>query len=135
MQEMSQGNKSTGLQARHYAIIVLVIATALIHLAAARDPILFPGGADPLFTLNGLGYLGLLGAYFLPIPFLQSRHRLVWYALVGYVILTIVAWLVIWVGLNVIAQHVAFFSRDSVYGVPAKIIEVILLFLLRQDKP
>ena len=34
-----------------------------------------------------------------------------------------------------IAQHVAFFSRDSIYGVPAKIIEVILLFLLRQDKP
>jgi hypothetical protein len=135
MQEMSHGRKSTGLQPRQYAIILLVIATGLIHLAAARDPVLFPGGIDPLFTLNGLGYLSLLGAYFLPIPFLQSRHRLVWWVLVGYIIVTIVAWLVIWVGMNVIAQHVPFFSRDSVYGVPAKIIEVTLLFLLRQDKP
>ena len=73
MQEMSQGNKSTGLQARHYAIIVLVVATALLHLAASRDPVLFPGGPDPLFTLNGLGYLGLLGAYFLLQPLASIR--------------------------------------------------------------
>ncbi len=135
MQEISHERKSAALQARHYAIIVLVIATALIHLAAARDRVLFPGGPDLLFTLNGLGYLGLLAAYFLPIPFLQARHNLVWYVLFGYIILTIVAWLVIWVGMNVIAQQVPFFSRDSVYGVPAKIIELVLLYLLWRDKP
>ncbi len=135
MQEMSRSNRTAGLRGRHYAIIVLVIATALIHLAAAQDRVLFPGGTDPLFTLNGIGYLGLLAVYFLPIPFLQRQHKIVWWILFGYVILTIVAWLVIWVGMNVIAQHVAFFSRDSVYGVPAKIIEVVLLFLLWQDKP
>ena len=85
--------------------------------------------------MNGLGYLGLLGAYFLPIPFFQQRHKLVWQVLFGYVILTIVAWLVIWVGLNVIGQGAPFFSRDSIYGVPAKIIEVVLLSLLWRDKP
>jgi hypothetical protein len=123
------------LTARHYAIIVLVLATAALHLSAALDKILFPAGPDPLFLLNGLGYLVLLGAYFLPIPFLQQRHKLVWWALFGYVILTIVAWLAIWVGINVIGNHVPFFSHDSLYGVPAKIIEVVLLFLLWRDKP
>ena len=119
-----------------YFIIILVLATAALHFAAAFDRALFPDGTpDPLFTLNGLGYLGLLGAFYLPIPFFQQRHKLVWQVLFGYVILTIVAWLVIWVGMNVIAQSVPFFSRDSVYGVPAKIIELILLYLLWQEKP
>jgi hypothetical protein len=116
-------------------IILGVIATAVLHLFAAFDRILFPEGPDPLFMLNGLGYLGLLGAYFLPISFFQQRHKLVWWALFSYIILTIVAWVVIWVGINVIANGVPFFSHDSVYGVPAKIIEIILLFLLWRDKP
>jgi hypothetical protein len=135
MQATHIESKATHLQARHYAIIVLGLITAFMHIAAALDHQLFPDGPDPLFLLNGLGYLGLLGAYFLPISFFQSRHRLVWSVLFGYVILTIVAWLVIWVGINVIGNHVAFFSRDSLYGVPAKISEVIMLFLLWRDKP
>ena len=124
------------LKTRQYVIIILVIATAALHLAAAFDRVLFPEGTpDPLFLLNGLGYVGLLGAYFLPIPFFQTRHKLVWWALFVYVILTIVAWLAIWVGINVIANGVPFFGRDSIYGVPAKTIEIILLFLLWRDKP
>jgi hypothetical protein len=135
MQGMTHANRLTRLETRHYAIIVLVIATALLHFGAALDRQLFPEGPDPLFLLNALGYLGLLAAYFLPIPFLQERHRLVWWALFIYIIVTIVAWLVIWVGLNVIAQGVPFFSRDTVYGGPAKLIEIVLLFLLWRDKP
>jgi hypothetical protein len=124
------------LKTNQYVIILLVLATAILHLAAAFDRVLFPDGVpDPLFLLNGLGYLGLLGAYFLPIPFFQQRHKLVWQVLFVYVIVTIVAWLIIWVGINVIGQGVPFFSRDSIYGVPAKIIEVILLSLLSRDKP
>ena len=124
------------LKTNHYIIIVLVLATAILHLAAAFDTVLFPNGVpDPLFVLNGLGYLGLLGAYFLPIPFFQERHKLIWQVLFGYVIVTILAWLIIWVGMNVIAQGAPFFSRDSIYGVPAKIIEVALLALLWKDKP
>lgn len=123
------------LKGLHYAIIVLVLFTAAMHLGAAFDPILFPDARpDPLFTLNGLGYLGLLGAYFLPIGFLQSKHHLVWWALVGYIILTIVAWLAIWVVMNVVLGGQPFFGHDSVYGVPSKIAEVILLILLRRDK-
>jgi hypothetical protein len=135
MQEMTHAGGMTRLQGRHYAIILLVVATALVHFAAALDRVLFPDGPDPLFILNGIGYLGLLAAYFLPIRFLQQRHKLVWWALFGYVILTIVAWLVIWVGINVIGNHVAFFSRDSIYGVPAKLMELVILYLLWRDKP
>jgi hypothetical protein len=124
------------IKTNQYPIIILILATAILHLAAAFDRVLFPDGVpDPLFLLNGLGYLGLLGAYFLPIPFFQQNHKLVRQVLIGYVILTIVAWLVIWVGINVIGNGVPFFSRDSIYGVPAKIIEVILLSLLRREKP
>ncbi len=123
------------LTGKQIVILIGVLATALLHLGAAFDKILFPGGPDPLFTLNGLGYLGLLGAFFLPIPFFQQRHKLVWWVLFVYIIITIIAWLVIWVGLNVIAQGVPFFSHDSLYGVPAKVIEVILLVLLWQEKP
>jgi hypothetical protein len=123
------------LSTRQYGIILLGLFTALLHLAAAFDKTLFPDFPDPLFILNGLGFIGLLGAYFLPIKFFQERHKLVWQTLFGYVILTIVAWLVIWVGLNVIKDGVPFFSHDSLYGVPAKIAEVILLGLLQSDKP
>jgi len=123
------------LKPLHYVIIVLILVTAFMHFGAAFDKQLFPDGPDPLFSLNGLGYLGLLLAYFLPISFLQSRHRLVWWVLVVYVIVTIIAWLIIWVVMNVIMGGQPFFGRDSLYGVPAKIAEVILLFLLRRDKP
>jgi hypothetical protein len=123
------------LTAKHYGILVLGLFTAVMHLLAAVDKILFPDGPDPLFLLNGLGYIGLLGAYFLPIPFFQQRHKLVRSVLIGYVILTIVAWIFIWVIQYVIIQGTPFFSHDSLYGVPSKIAEVILLFLLRSDKP
>ena len=124
--------KLSGIQ---IGIILVVLITAVLHLAAAFDKILFPESPDPLFILNGLGYLGLLGAYFLPIPFFQQRHKLVWGALVAFAIVTIIAWLVIWVGFSVIRDGIPFFSHDSIYGVPAKIDELILLALLWKDKP
>ena len=123
------------LNGKQYGIVLFVVFTAVLHLAAAFDKVLFPDSPDPLFILNGLGYLGLLGAYFLPIKFFQDRHKLAWRALFGYAILTIVAWLVIWVGFSVIRDGIPFFSHDSIYGVPAKIAELALLGLLWSDKP
>ena len=67
------------LTGKHYGIILAVLITAGLHLATAFDKILFPDGPDPLFILNGLGYLGLLGAYFLPIPLwclAGNRHKM-----------------------------------------------------------
>lgn len=117
-----------------YGIILATLVTALAHLLAAFDKMLFPDHVDPLFLLNGLGFLGLLGAYFLPIPFFQQRHELVRKGLIGFAILTIAAWVFIWVIQYVIINGTPFFSHDSLYGVPAKIAEVILILLLRIDK-
>lgn len=122
------------LTSKQIGIALTGLATAALHVGAALDQVLFPTGPDPLFLLNAFGYVGLLGAYFLPIPFFQQRHGLVRWALIGFAILTILAWIFIWVIQYVIIQGVPFFSRDSWYGVPAKICEVILLSLLWSDK-
>ena len=117
-----------------YGIIIATLVTAVAHLLASFDKILFPDHVDPLFLLNGLGFLGLLGAYFLPIPVFQQRHNLVRIALMAFAAITIAAWVFIWVIQYVIINGTPFFSHDSLYGVPAKIAEVILILLLRADK-
>jgi len=121
------------LTGKHYGIIITALITAIMHLMAAFDKQLFPDGPDPLFLLNGLGYLGLLGAYFLPISIFRQNHTLVRQGMILYAIVTIVAWLVIWVGFYVIRDGFSFFDHDSVYGIPAKIAEVVLIFFLRSD--
>jgi hypothetical protein len=122
------------LTSRHYGIIVFGLITAVLHLAAAFDKQLFSHGPDPLFILNGLGYLGLLGAYFLPIPFFQQKHNLVRQGFTLYAFITILAWIWIWVIQYVIIGGENFFGRDSIYGIPAKLAEVALIILLRADR-
>jgi len=119
---------------KQYGIIGMTLITAVLHLLAAVDKQLFPDGADPLFILNGLGYLGLLGAYFLPISFFQNKHGMVRWAFIGYAILTIAVWIFIWVIQYVIIGGENFFAHDSLYGIPAKTAEVVLIFCLRADK-
>ena len=119
---------------RDYGIIAAALITAVLHFAAAFDKTLFPAGADPLFILNGVGYLGILGAYVLPITFFQEKHNLVRIGFMGYAALTIAAWIFIWVIQSVIIGGSPFFAHDSLYGVPAKIAEVVLILLLRADK-
>src|SRR5512133_3296151 len=104
------------LSGRHYAIIILTLITAFLHLAAALDKQLFPDGPDPIFILNGLGYLGLLGAYFLPMSFFQERHELVRRGYILFAIITTAAWLVIPVGFSLSPNGIPFFSLDSLYG-------------------
>ena len=110
------------LTGKHYGIIFFTLATALLHLS------LLPRlGLDPI-ALNGLGYLALLGAYFLPIPFFQERHRLVWWALMGYTVLTFVLWIIL---------GEKDFSKDisSMIGYYAKAAELFLIGFLLADKP
>jgi len=58
-----------------------------VHLS-----LLFP---DPVFILNGIGYLTLLAALYLPVPRLVPHRRVVRWALVGYATLTILSWVAI----------------------------------------
>ena len=80
------GGLASGLML--FVILELTLATAAIHLSL--------GGV--LFTLNGLGYLGLGAAYLasvvLPIPLVRSFSWLPRVGLAGYAVVTIVAYLV-----------------------------------------
>lgn len=90
------------------AIIVLTLGTALTHLTLN-----FP---DPIFILNGLGYLTLLGALVLPFPALDPYRRSARWLLIGFTALTIVLWLVI--------------GQRSTIGYVNKLNEVLLLLCL-----
>lgn len=68
-------------------VILLTLFAAAVHLS-----LLFP---DPAFILNGLGYLTLLAALYLPFPQLVPYQRVVRWALIGYATLTILLWVAI----------------------------------------
>ena len=114
------------LTGKRYGIIFFTLATALPHLsfypyyAAQGRPF------DPI-VLNGLGYLALLAAYFLPIQFFQRSHRLVWWALFGYTVLTILLWIML-------GDKQFVTGTSSAIGYYAKAVEIILLAFLWADK-
>jgi hypothetical protein len=89
-------------------IVLLALATALIHLQLA-----FP---DPAFILNGLGYLALLAALYLPIPQISRYRNAVRWVLIGYTALTIFLWII--------------FGARTPIGYAAVAIEVALIALL-----
>jgi hypothetical protein len=69
-------------------VILLTLFAATVHIS-----LLFP---DLVFILNGLGYVTLLAALYLPISRLMDHRRVVvvrW-TLIGYVTLTILLWVV-----------------------------------------
>lgn len=110
------------LTVKHYGIILFGLATAILHLSLFSTM-----GFDPI-VLNGLGYLALLGAYFLPIPFLQQRHNLVWWALMGYTVLTFVLWIIMG-DKNFVP------GTSSATGYYAKAAELFLMGFLLADRP
>jgi hypothetical protein len=92
-------------------IVALTLITAVVHLTLS-----FP---DPVFILNGLGYLSLLAALFLPLPFARDHRQLVRYAFMGFTALTIFLWVLI--GLR------------TFEGYATKAVELVLLGLLYAD--
>jgi cellulose synthase/poly-beta-1,6-N-acetylglucosamine synthase-like glycosyltransferase len=70
-------------------IVLAAVATASIHIVLAFQ---FPGGVDPVFVLNGLGYLVLTALMFLPMPILDRYRNLVRWILIVYTLVTVVAW-------------------------------------------
>ncbi|NJN81352.1 MAG: hypothetical protein HC802_03095 [Caldilineaceae bacterium] len=70
-----------------YGIILLTLTTALIHIS-----LLFP---DTLFILNGLGFLVLLAALYLPIAQLRPYQGMVRWLLIAYTAVTLIIWIFI----------------------------------------
>ena len=93
-------------------VVVLTVTTAIIHLYLGLSSGL------PLFVLNGLGYLTLLAALYMPIPRLDPYRNAIRWLLVGFAALTILLWLVITGG------------NSTALGYIDKIVEVLLIALL-----
>ena len=109
------------LTGKHYGIIISALATAFLHLTLYSKM-----GPDPI-VLNGLGYLALLGAYFLPIPLFQERRKLVWWGMVGYTVLTIILWVIM-------GDKIFVAGTSSAIGYYAKAAEIVLLGFLWADR-
>lgn len=110
-------------------IILTTLITAGVHLYLVSE-LIAEGLSPTLFLLNGLGYLGLLTALFLPQPlverFLPAGLARVYrpffrYALMGYALLTIFLWLV----MNGMRTPIAFID---------KLAEITLVILLWLDR-
>jgi hypothetical protein len=93
-------------------IILLALATAGIHFS-----LVFP---SVMFILNALGYLTLLAAYFLPLPFVKENRDLVRWIFIGFTAVTILGW-------------VAIGDKSVTLGYITKAIEVVLIALLWFD--
>ncbi len=93
-------------------IVVLTLITALFHLHLATNP------TEDLrlwFLLNGIGYIVLLVALYLPQ--LAYYQRFVRYLLMAYALATIICWFIL--------------ARPyDIHDVPIKIDEMALLCLL-----
>lgn len=100
------------------AIILLAIATAIIHFGRAT--------VDPeirvMFILNGLGYLVLVALLYLPQ--FQSRRALIRNILMVYTAITILFYF-IWVAMSG--------EWNAPAGPFAKLIETALLYLLWRE--
>jgi hypothetical protein len=97
-------------------IVLAAVATALIHIVLAFQ---FPGGVDPVFILNGLGYLALTALLFLPLPAIYRYHEVVRWILIAYTAVTVVAWYLIGV-------------RSTIAYID-KAVEVVLVICLTLD--
>ena len=108
---MKPAQTQTRLTALSFIIIPLTLFTALVHLTLS-----FP---DVMFILNGLGYLALLGALYLPLPVVKDNRRPVRWVFIGYTALTIVLWAIM--GMRIPLAYVD------------KLAEVVLIVCLWMD--
>jgi hypothetical protein len=83
----STAPRSASDMAIRIGVVALTLMAAVVHLS-----LLFP---DPVFILNGIGYLALLAALYLPVAWLVPHRRAVRWTLIGYATLTILAWVAI----------------------------------------
>lgn len=102
---------SNRIGALQIAIILLALATAIIHIVLAIPETLIP------FYLNGLGYIALVTALYLPQ--LSRYQNTIRWVLIAYTAFTVVAWVVVG-------------QRNTIAYVD-KAIEVVLLALLFMD--
>ena len=107
---------TSALNPRRYAIVALTVITALIHLALSFNPF------NPLFILNGVGYLVLIVALYF-IPQLAGQRALIRWVLLAYTAVTFVLYFV--------------FNWPDIWGPVGlfdKAVELVLMILLWLDR-
>ncbi|MCX8025226.1 MAG: hypothetical protein N3A60_08495 [Thermanaerothrix sp.] len=97
---------------RTIAIVLLTLATAIIHIS-----LLFP---DLVFILNGLGYLTFLGAYLLGRERFGEHFRWIRFGFIAYTGVTILLWVLI--------------GARTPLGYITKVVEILLVGLLITDR-
>ena len=113
MADQTGAHRSTGSQPVLRAVVILLtLGTAVTHFT-----LLFP---DPVFILNGLGYLALLAALYLPIPALEPHRRTIRWLLIGYTGLTLALWIA--------------FGERSTIGYLNKLNEIALIVALLAEQ-
>lgn len=111
------------LSLRHVGIIVTGLITAILHISLYPD-----FGHLDWIVLNGFGTIALLAAYFLPIRYFQRNHRTVFWALAGYIALTILLWIIF-------GDKTFQLESTAAIGYYAKLAEISLLVFLWTDQP
>jgi hypothetical protein len=78
------------------AIIVLTLITAAIHLGIGISNILkgSAGGLDYAFVANGIGYIALLAALFMDVPYFRDNRNLAHWLLIAFAGVTLVGYFV-----------------------------------------
>ncbi len=104
-------------------IIICALTTAYLHISLYPD-----FGYVDWIVLNGFGTIALLLAYFLPILFFQQRHANIFWALFGYIWLTILLWLIF-------GDKTFVMETTAAVGYYAKTAELLLLVCLWLDRP
>jgi hypothetical protein len=107
---------TSALNPKRYAIVALTVITALIHLGLGISPL------NPLFLLNGIGYLVLIVALYF-ISQLAGQRSLIRWVLLAFTAITFVL-------------YFAFNWPDiwGAIGLIDKAIELILIILLWLDR-
>ena len=98
----------------HALIIVTALVTAIIHLVVLSFLL---GEVSPLFILNGLGFLVLLGAWYFTPGFLAGQRTALHIIFILYTIVTIAAW-------------VAIGDKGDALGIFTKLDELVLVIAL-----
>jgi hypothetical protein len=113
----SSDKKPINFGAKQVAIVLLTLLTAGIHGIVLNIQM---QTIDPLFTLNAIGYLALLGALYLQVPIAKDNRSLVRWLFIAYTAVTVLAWIAIgdksWPG--------------DALGYITKLIEVFLILML-----
>jgi hypothetical protein len=109
--------------ASHYGMIIAGITTAYLHISLYSD-----FGYLDWVVLNGFGTIALLLAYFLPSPYFQQKHSMVFWILFGYIWITISLWVVF-------GDKTFLFATTAAIGYYAKAAEFLLLACMWPNMP